>query len=152
MCSLTTANAAISTTSLIYRLAAYNILVLHLKVVPFEMTTHEFLVERFSWIGIEMFQSIINSDRSKAIVQCFDLCSALGKGENYSSFLIRAKVDYSNGDNESIHTKSFIIKVASGESRSQDVFAKEYFLYTEIIPKMQNALRTDITPLKLSPK
>jgi hypothetical protein len=53
----------------------------------------------FHWMTKEYFQEILRKDvgDSSVIVEDFQVSPALGKGENYSSQILRVVVDYSCG-------------------------------------------------------
>lgn len=114
----------------------------------------EAILNKYSWINNELFQSFLDSELAKTVIESIYVQPALQNGENYSSFLIGAKVNYFNTDDpKCIHTKPFIIKASLGAQlvRSQDTFAKECFMYTEIIPKIERELRNVNIPTKMAP-
>lgn len=118
------------------------------------MLFDNFLTE-YSWINTELFDSILKKEIQKFKLMKFNLESVTQAGENYSSQLIRAKVFYCLFDTDTtsdLLTKSFVIKASLGQKlvRSRDVFAKEIFVFTVIIPKVERLYGEH--ELKFAPK
>lgn len=108
---------------------------------------------KYSWLNNDFFEKILSKDEKEKInIEKFSVQPALLNGENYSSYLIKAIVDYTIGYTN--NTKQFIIKANLGEelTRSRNVFAKEIYIYQTIIPQFENALKTANNSNRLTPK
>lgn len=116
------------------------------------MASQDFFL-KYPWLNNARFKRILSAHGEKEIIiDRFNIEPALCNGENYSSYMIRATVYYSDGN--ATHTKQFIIKATLGEQlvRSRNVFAKEICIYESIVPHIENALNTAHIPNKLTPK
>lgn len=115
------------------------------------MAVDQDICSKYPWINVEFFEQILNKDEKIVKVIKFDLLPALNNGENYSSFLIKAVVQYGVDGNN--HTKTLIIKATLGEQlvRSCNVFSKEICIYETIAPQIENALKMANIPFKLTP-
>lgn len=119
------------------------------------MESQNNLLAEYSWIDFNFFKRILNEDFTVQNVYHFDIQPALQNGENYSSLLIRASVEYTLDDSCEIHAKHFIIKTSLGSQlvRSRNVFAKEIFIYNNIVPRIQNVLQIEKKrSIQLTPK
>lgn len=107
---------------------------------------------KYPWINNGLFERILGQYGNTIKVERFEAQPAFGKGENYSSYLIKVNVEYSNGT--IIQHKHFIIKATLGEKlvRSRDVFAKEICIYDEIIPRIERVLRLANISVNLTPE
>lgn len=106
----------------------------------------------YSWLDGKLFATILSEHNHgrPVTIQQFHLQSAVNDGENYSSYLIKAIVLYS--DELGKHIKNFMIKVGHGLIRSHNVFEKEIFIYKEICPKFERLLQTAHIPIQFAPK
>lgn len=110
------------------------------------------ILGKYPWINAELFGKILNDDQQSIGIEHFEVHPAVVNGENYSSYLIKAMIKYT--DKNGKQCKQLIIKAALGDkiARSRNVFAKEIQIYGEIIPRMQNILNIANIPAKLTPK
>ncbi|XP_031620103.1 uncharacterized protein LOC116338779, partial [Contarinia nasturtii] len=110
------------------------------------------IFRKYSWLNSNLFERALNQDGLTNKIIRFAILPAFDNGDNYSSCLIRANVEYSN--DTGTHCKQFIIKASLGEQlvRSHDVFAKEICIYDEIVPKMESVLMAASIPMKLTPR
>lgn len=110
------------------------------------------ILKTYSWLNHKLLSTILSEDNhgKPVTIRSVDFQSAVNDGENYSSFLIRTNVVYSNecGD----HVKNLMIKAGNGLSRSHNVFEKEIYIYKEICPKLERILQTAHIPIKFAPK
>lgn len=113
------------------------------------MSSENNLRAEYSWIDFNLLKRILNEECTVKNINCVDLQPALQNGENYSSFLLRATVKYIVDDSNEMQKRNFIIKTSLGSQliRSRDVFAKEIFIYNNIVPRIQNILQSSLIPL-----
>lgn len=118
------------------------------------MSSQNNLLAEYTWINSKLFKRILNQDVKVKNINHFDIEPALQNGENYSSFLLRAKVEYTLDESNEIQKKHFIIKTSLGSqlTRSRDVFAKEIFIYRNIVPRIRNALQIETRLIQFTPK
>lgn len=109
------------------------------------------IFEQYPWINDEFilqFKDKLKFSGKDLVIQSITAESALDKGENFCSNLIRLHVDYSlNGDPKAIrHT--FILKASIPNKDFEhfasefQFFTKEIEVYSEIIPQVRNLLKT----------
>lgn len=110
------------------------------------------ILKAYSWLNNEFFASILreNSHGKPVTVQTFHVQSAVNDGENFSSFLIKAMVVYTDDCGD--HSKHFMIKAGNGLIRSHNVFEKEILIYTTICPKFEQLLQMAHHPIQFAPK
>lgn len=118
------------------------------------MSSENNLLSEYSWIDFDLFKRILNEEFMVKNINHFDIQPALQNGDNYSSFLLRATVEYTLDDSIEMQKKHFIIKTSLGSQliRSRDVFAKEIFMYNHIVPRIENILRIEKRLIQLTPK
>lgn len=115
-----------------------------------EPNQHIKLQSTYPWIDNSVFEEVLRIDfpTENIVVENYCLKAALAYGENYSSQMIRAKVNYTiNGVNKEIN---FIIKtVVADESFEEEiarerkkVFNKEISAYDEVLPKVRDLLKS----------
>lgn len=133
---------------------AVGVLYLWLNQVFFFEMAREEILGKYSWMNSALFETILKNPHKEDYIKIerFDVEPALKCGENYSSYLVRARVEYS--DKNGNFSKHLMIKIGLGEqlTRTRDVFAKEAYLYQEILPTMENILDAAHIPTKLAPK
>lgn len=115
----------------------------------------------YPWITEDLLESIVRRDTlSKAIIKQFTVRPATETGENYSSQLLRVRIDYTI-DGEGAETsgdqtlcKFYVIKASLGEKlvRSHDVFAKEIQIFTKIIPAFEQLFRNYDIDIRFGPR
>lgn len=112
------------------------------------------LLAEYSWINFNLFKQILNKKFTVKNIERIDIQPALLNGENFSSFLLRAIVEYTLDDSNEMHKRHFIIKTSLGSQlvRSRDVFAKEISIYDNIVPRIQNILQIENELIQLTPK
>lgn len=112
------------------------------------------LLAEYSWIDFNLFKRILNEEFTVKNIERIDIQPALQNGENFSSFLLRAIVEYTLDDSNEMHKRHFIIKTSLGSQlvRSRDVFAKEIYIYDNIVPRIQNILQIENELIQLTPK
>lgn len=104
----------------------------------------------YPWIDASLFEEMLHIDfpTGDIVVQNYFLKAALAYGENYSSQMIRAKVNYTtNSANKQIN---FIIKTTvAGEGfdegvakERKKVFYQEISAYEKVLPKVRDLLKT----------
>lgn len=120
------------------------------------MSSENNLLAEYSWIDFNLFKRILNEEFTavKTTINRFDIQPALQNGENFSSFLLRAIVEYTLNDSNEMQKRHFIIKTSLGSQlvRSRDVFAKEISIYKNILPRIQNVLRIEKKLIQFTPK
>lgn len=113
---------------------------------------HEFLTKEF-------FESVLQKKYSNTLLQVldFNLKAAIGKGENYSSDIIRATVRYDTGGNEQ-RNEQLILKVGLTDSNMSDlleefdIFHREIIVYRDILPVVKSLLLSINDKTKLAPR
>lgn len=110
------------------------------------------ILNKYSWLDDNLFARILSEhNHGRPVkIQQFHVQSAVNDGENYSSFLIKTIVVYSDALGN--HIKNLMIKVGHGLVRSHNVFEKEIFIYKEICPKFEQLLQMAHIPIKFAPK
>lgn len=103
----------------------------------------------YPWIDNRLFEEMLRIDfpAEKIVIQSYALRAALANGENYSSQMIRVKVNYLlNGESKEI---KLIIKAATAEegldekmaNERKELFYKEIAAYDEVLTKVHNLLK-----------
>lgn len=102
---------------------------------------------RYPWLTNEFFEKILRTDRknNNISVSDFTIKAALGKGENYASQMLRAKVHFSDGIIK--QTVSFVIKSSLQNDLGDlvaelGIFGKEIDNYVKVIPAVEALLRS----------
>lgn len=117
------------------------------------MAAHQAIRYKHSWINNAFFEQILNNNGNSVRVVTFHLSPALSNGENFSSNLMRAVVEYITEGSSELSSKCFVIKAALDQLvRSCNVFAKEIHIYESIMPRIEDALKTVNISIKLTPK
>lgn len=115
-----------------------------------ESNQHIKLQSAYPWIDVGLFEEMLHIDfpTDEIVVENYCLKAALANGENYSSQMIRAAVNYmTNGANKQIN---FIIKTTmAGEGSDEAVvkdrkklFYTEMAAYEKVLPKVRDLLKT----------
>lgn len=112
-----------------------------------------------NFLDKEFFQKVLQKKHldNGLEVDTFELKAALGKGENYSSDIIRAVVHYTTGVKDR-HSEQFILKVGlSNEDMSDmlekyDIFHREIVFYEQILPVIQSLLLSIGDKTRLAPR
>lgn len=109
----------------------------------------------YPWINKNFFENILRKDvgNDNLTVTHFSIKAALGKGENYSSQMIRANVNYKYNNKE--NTISLIIKaelIVNEVSAESGMFFKEIHIYENILPELHKLLLSIGDDTKLSAK
>lgn len=143
------------------RCVRVNIYCVHLEANIFSNSrchikmAHEKLLAEYPYLTEDLFESILVKppfDYKDLRIVEFNVVPALKPGENYGSQIIRAAVKFTHSDVNAVQTKTFIIKANCGVSRSVDVFAKESFIFEEVIPKVEQLLRKVGIDTKIGPQ
>lgn len=124
---------------------------------------HENVIKNFPWINEAFFKEILQNDLKICVtVTNYKLKPALKHGENYTSEMLRANVNYitaSDDDDNKIQKEiNFIIKTAlrNQELKSQldesKFFEKEIVIYRDIFPAIEKLLQTIGDNAKFSAK
>lgn len=102
---------------------------------------------QYRWLNEALFEKILQRERANGKIRVinFTVKSALGKGENYTSQMLRVRVNYRDG----LGTKSaaFIVK-ATLTNGVHDVvaelglFEKEIENYEKVLPAVAELLRS----------
>lgn len=117
------------------------------------------LFPQHKFLNNQFFTGVLRAKHSDAgiVVDAIELKPALGKGENYSSDIIRAKIHYTTGINDQ-HSEQFILKVglSNGEMSDMlekyDIFQREIVVYEKILPIIQSLLLSIKDKTKLAPR
>lgn len=118
----------------------------------------EFLMKSYPWITGELLEAILTREATSPVsISQFTIQPAIHEGENYSSQLMRIRIDYECLDGEAVRQnrcESLIIKASLGEKlvRSRNVFAKEIEIFTKIIPAIELKFRDYGVGCHLGPK
>lgn len=114
--------------------------------------------EKYSWLNKLYFEKLLHRDNGITVTN-IALEAASGKGEHFSSDMIRAKVEYSINGNSLINNTSLIIKSVTVSDpqmekllRSMGIFEKEIIIYQQILPEVEKLLNSVGDLTKLSPK
>uniref|UniRef100_A0A1I8PQJ6 CHK kinase-like domain-containing protein n=2 Tax=Stomoxys calcitrans TaxID=35570 RepID=A0A1I8PQJ6_STOCA len=100
-----------------------------------------------SWINSTTFEGALREsvgDFKK--IQNFNVCNALGPGENYATLMLRVQIEFLLLD-DSLSTQSFMLKVPldnklyEEEMSKWDMFKKEAGMYRDVIPEMEELYR-----------
>lgn len=101
----------------------------------------------YPWINPSLFEKLLRQDHSSddvIEVVKYSLQPALKEGENFSSQVIRAKVDYTVDGNSNKQT-NFVIKAqlldASQTEHQNELFAREIAVFKYVIPYAEELLR-----------
>lgn len=114
----------------------------------------------YPWLNSALFNRILQKEFPSNVVhvQKYAVKVALGKGENFTSQMLRALVSYTvdaSGDN---HEFSFIIKAGHTDLSVRSVFAemgvfdRETVCYEYVLPKVYELLAGADDNSRLSPK
>lgn len=123
-------------------------------------STIQFAAE-YPWISNAFFERILRREHedNTIVVKDYTLKSALGKGENYASEMLRVRVNYSSLNDPSIDHISLIVKaVMTGNAADAalaaelQVFHKEIITFQQVIPEVEKLLRSIGDHSRLSAK
>lgn len=116
------------------------------------MADQEVLANPHIWLNNALLERILSKPEEPIEIKRFDVQPALVDGENYSSQLSRVSVHYV--DKNGPHLIRLIVKSSLGDKlvRSRNVFAKEIYIYQEVVPQIENLLKSSNISTKLSPK
>lgn len=103
----------------------------------------------YPWISNALFERILRREHhdNTIVVKDYTLKAALGKGENYASQMLRARVNYSSTNDPSVDHISLIVKAAltnevAAITNELDVFRKEIVTFQQIIPQVEKLLQS----------
>ena len=112
----------------------------------------------YSDINKDLFENIISKhEKMPVIVQDFSLEDAIGKGENFSSNMLRAIINYKTNNGGIEKSLKLIVKIETTDvlaaqlAREVAAFEKEIAVYAEILPKIEGLLKTIGDTRKISP-
>lgn len=103
------------------------------------------------------FEESLRDELKESEVLDVSLEAANRKGENYSSEMLRVRLQLKHPSNE-ISTRSFVIKlnppgVTQDVMDQFNVFPKEIEMYTKVLPHFEDVYSAALgTPFKISPK
>lgn len=102
---------------------------------------------QYPWLTEALFERILQRENgnTKIRVQDFAVKSALGKGENYTSQMLRVRVNYN--DRSETKTAAFVVKAPLTNGINDIVaelglFRKEIENYEKVLPAAQELLRS----------
>lgn len=117
------------------------------------MATHQDIYREHAWINNDLFEQILSNNGNSVKIVTFHLSPALSNGENFSSSLIKAVVEYFAEGSSELRRNCLVIKTALDQLvRSCNVFAKEVRIYESIRPRIEDVLKVLNIPVKLMPK
>ncbi|XP_001648774.2 uncharacterized protein LOC5564428 [Aedes aegypti] len=116
------------------------------------------LSTKYPYITKEYLEDVLRKDQCESSIRVkdFSVKLALGKGENYSSDILRVKVNYVTGSNNH-RTQSYIVKsslVSEGMAdmlEEYDVFHREIAVYDNVMPRVEQMLTSIGYTKKLAP-
>jgi hypothetical protein len=115
------------------------------------MTDNSEFTKKYSWIDRTFFENILKkklASEKTITVHNHSIKEALGKGENYSSHMLRAFVTYSIEPTDSLVTDQFIIKVGLCDEGMQNLmdeffaFHREFIVYRDIMWNVEAMLQS----------
>lgn len=112
------------------------------------MSTERNCLDRFTWVNSDFVQTLIQSSEKDdhVTLKSFYAENALLGGENFSSIMLRLKVDFEHS--QKVKQKTFIIKIAidsqefAGVCEESCIFEKEIEVYMKILPKVEELLES----------
>ncbi|XP_055605522.1 uncharacterized protein LOC129753701 [Uranotaenia lowii] len=115
-------------------------------------------VQKYQHITKEYLGNILSKDLKdeSLTVSSFGIVPALAKGQNFSSDILRVRINFVDGTGEE-KVKTYIVKtVLENESMAEmleeyDVFQREICVYKDILPKVQRILISSGCDIKLTP-
>lgn len=110
-------------------------------------------IKTYSWLNAQLFKRILcrEYENDAISITSFSVNAALGKGENYASQMLRAKVLYNTGglEDHADQEISFVIKAAiipwteaNAWVGELGMFRKEIFAFQRLIPEAEKLLRS----------
>lgn len=104
----------------------------------------------YPWLSTEFFTRIVKKVFPENVirVQKYTVKSALGAGENFTSQMLRATVQYSSDDLDGTQEIRFIIKAAVSDVKNRefleemDLFEKETANFQYILPEVYKLLES----------
>ncbi|XP_058448690.1 uncharacterized protein LOC131428663 [Malaya genurostris] len=116
------------------------------------------IIEKYSYITREYLEDVLRKEQCESAINVkdFSVVMALAKGENYSSDILRVKVNYVTGSNNH-RTQTYIIKsqvITEGMAdilEEYDVFHREIAVYNNVMPKVEQILAEIGYTNKLAP-
>lgn len=105
--------------------------------------------ELYPWITNKFFEDILRTDQNNKYIKVNNITikAALGKGENYTSQMLRVKATYSTGATENLE-HSFIVKTAVSNAdvdaivHEMGLFDIEILVYRDILPQVEKLLKS----------
>lgn len=113
------------------------------------------------WLTQDFLQQIVRNHRPSDGINVlgFTAKPAVGKGENYSSDLLRVRVQYSSGKNSEVEHMGLIVKTklsaqfeAASVIEEMNSFGIEINAYQLVLPKVHELLRSIGDESVLAPK
>lgn len=104
------------------------------------------------WMDIKFFEKIFENDSQKAKVVKFDAHSPLGPGDNYTSHILRVKVNYLKENSVGEKSVTLIVKWPIGVgiigelSRNANFYDKEPEVYSEVLPFIYKSINQNLGP------
>lgn len=105
----------------------------------------------YPWISNAFFERILRREHNddSIVVKDYTLKAALGKGENFASQMLRARVNYTSIKDPSADHISLIVKAAVTNNVKMaalhselGLFRKEIIAFKQIIPEVEKLLRS----------
>jgi Ecdysteroid kinase-like family len=109
----------------------------------------ELLTQKYKWINHSFFDRILkkkHSTNDSIMVLGYTIDEALGKGENYSSHMLRTSVRYLYSGE--FRTDQLIVKASLCDDTMQSmvdeffVFERELTAYRDVLPRAEKLLRS----------
>lgn len=113
-------------------------------------STDQFAAD-YSWISNVFFERILRREYNDntIVVKDYTLTPAIAKGENFTSQMLRIRVNYSSINYPSVNKISLIVKAvitrnteAAAIAEELEVFHKEIIVFQQIIPAVEKLLRS----------
>nr|XP_029724745.1 uncharacterized protein LOC115264852 [Aedes albopictus] len=117
------------------------------------------IAHKYPFITKEYLESVLRKSHkcSSIVVQDFTVVPALGKGQNYSSDILRVKISYVE-DGSDPKNVTFIIKASLDSEEladmieEYDVFVREAAIYNTVMPQVDRLLGNIGHKNKLAPR
>ncbi|XP_058818073.1 uncharacterized protein LOC131681334 [Topomyia yanbarensis] len=116
------------------------------------------LVAKYPFLTKDYLEDILRNEKRDTcvMVEDYSVNRALGKGENFSSDILRIRIVYKR-NHEIDRVQSYILKVAlvtegmAAMLEEYDVFHREIIFYKNILPKIEELLKMTNYQKKLAP-
>ena len=112
----------------------------------------------YPFVNKEFFEQVLNGDAKKYSVSDYTIDAALAKGENFTSQMLRACVNYAcieTNENKSIKLvikAAIVVHQQSNEIvQEMGLFKKEIQIYKTVIPEVEKLLKSIGDNTKLAP-